>query len=108
MAQDRTIHTKHLGDKRYRDLNVYYEKDGLSFWDYSQKPKGIYFASSKYKKSGTTTTWSTGQKGDGYMLTLNQTGFIGDHKAWKVSHDQRKFRKPFFDRSSGARSALGT
>ena len=68
MAQDRTIHTKHLGDKRYRDLNVYYEKGGTNFWDHSQKPKGIYFASSKYKKSGTTTTWSTGQKGDGYML----------------------------------------
>ena len=39
---------------------------------------------------------------------VNQTGFTGDHKAWKISHDQRKFRKPLFDRSSGARSALGT
>jgi hypothetical protein len=38
---------------------------------------------------------------------MNQTGFIGDHKAWKISHDQRKFRKPFFNRSPGARSALG-
>jgi len=40
-------------------------------------------------------------------LYLNQTGFTGEHKAWKVSHDQRKFRKPFFDRSAGARSAFG-
>jgi len=38
---------------------------------------------------------------------VNQTGFTGEHKAWKVSHDQRKFRKPFFDRSAGARSAFG-
>ena len=38
---------------------------------------------------------------------LNQTGFTGEHKAWKVSHDQRKFRKPFFDRSACARSAFG-
>jgi hypothetical protein len=39
--------------------------------------------------------------------TLNQTGFTGEHKAWKVSHDQRKIREPFFDGSSGARSAFG-
>jgi len=38
---------------------------------------------------------------------LNQTGFTGEHKAWKISHDQRKFRKPLFDRSAGARSAFG-
>ena len=38
---------------------------------------------------------------------LNQTGFTGEHKAWKVSHDQRKFREPFFDRSAGACSAFG-
>ena len=38
---------------------------------------------------------------------VNQTGFTGGHKAWKISHDQRKFRKPFFDRSAGARSAFG-
>ena len=38
---------------------------------------------------------------------VNQTGFTGEHKAWKVSHDQRKFREPFFDRSAGARSAFG-
>ena len=38
---------------------------------------------------------------------VNQTGFTGEHKAWKVSHDQRKIREPFFDGSSGARSAFG-
>ena len=38
---------------------------------------------------------------------VNQTGFTGERKAWKVSHDKRKFREPFFDRSAGARSAFG-
>uniref|UniRef100_UPI004048DD53 Fic/DOC family N-terminal domain-containing protein n=2 Tax=Yoonia sp. TaxID=2212373 RepID=UPI004048DD53 len=38
---------------------------------------------------------------------VNQTGFTGEHKAWKVSHDQRKFREPFFNRSARARSAFG-
>ena len=38
---------------------------------------------------------------------VNQTGFTGEHKAWKVSHDKRKFREPFFDRSAGARGAFG-
>ncbi|MFT5614555.1 MAG: hypothetical protein ACI8Q6_001835 [Granulosicoccus sp.] len=38
---------------------------------------------------------------------LNQTGFTGERKAWKVSHDKRKFREPFFDRSAGARSTFG-
>ncbi|MFT5007097.1 MAG: hypothetical protein ACI8YI_002729, partial [Paracoccaceae bacterium] len=37
---------------------------------------------------------------------LNQTGFTGERKAWKVSHDKRKFREPFFDRSAGARSTF--
>jgi len=47
------------------------------------------------------------QLNDDAIALVNQTGFTGEHKAWKVSHDQRKFRKPFFDRSAGARSAFG-
>ena len=38
---------------------------------------------------------------------VNQTGFTGEQKAWKVSHEQRKIREPFFDRSKGARGAFG-
>jgi hypothetical protein len=71
-TQSRTIHTRHLGETRYRDLNVYYDKGGMNYWDYSQKPKGIYFASELYQLSSTSAgairTWSTGQKGDGYLL----------------------------------------
>lgn len=68
MAAPRTIDTRHLGDNRYRDLQVYYDKGGMSYWDYSQKPKGIYFASHLYSRSGGIVSWSTQQKGDGYLL----------------------------------------
>ena len=71
-APTRTIHTRHLGETRYRDLQVYYDKGGMNYWDYSQKPKGIYFAAELYQRTSTTSgairTWSTGQKGDGYLL----------------------------------------
>lgn len=70
MAASRTIDTRHLGDNRYRDLQVYYDKGGISYWDYSQKPKGIYFASHLYSRSGSTVSWSTQQKGDGYLLVV--------------------------------------
>ena len=75
MPQDRTVHTKHLGDNRYRDLQVYYEKGGVSYWNYAQKPKGIYFASHCYTKSGGTMSWSTGQKGDGYLKVVELNNF---------------------------------
>ena len=38
---------------------------------------------------------------------VNQTGFTGEQKAWKVSDEQRKIREPFFDRSECARGAFG-
>jgi len=75
MPQDRTVHTKHLGDNRYRDLQVYYEKGGMNYRDYSQKPKGIYFASHCYKKSDGFITWSTGQKGDGYIKVVELANY---------------------------------
>lgn len=70
MAQDRTVHTKHLGDNRYRDLEVYYDKGGMNYWNYAQKPKAIYFASHLYYKSGGIRSWQTGQQGDGYIAVV--------------------------------------
>jgi hypothetical protein len=70
MAISRTIDTRHLGENRYRDLQVYYDKGGMSYWDYSKKPKGIYFASHLYSRSGGTVSWSTQQQGDGYLLVV--------------------------------------
>ncbi|MFT5614723.1 MAG: hypothetical protein ACI8Q6_002006, partial [Granulosicoccus sp.] len=48
--------------------------------------------------------WLTVLKNSGVPISeaMNQTGFTGERKAWKVSHDKRKFREPFFDRSAGA------
>lgn len=70
MPQERTVHTKHLGGDHYRDLEVYYEKGRVSFWDYSEKPKGIYFATKLYRESGGLRTWQSGQKGDGYLVIV--------------------------------------
>ena len=39
--------------------------------------------------------------GDAATIALNQTGFIGDQKAWKIDHDQRKFWEPFFPKKYG-------
>ena len=68
MAQAKTIHTKHLGDDRYRDLEAYYE-GSKNFWN-AAKPKGIYFAVHSYRKSGSTLSFSVNQKGDGYLLIV--------------------------------------
>lgn len=70
MAQDRTIHTKQLGEKQYRDLDVYYEKGGTNYWNHNQKPKGIYFSTSKYERSDGFKTYSIrpNKHGEGYTL----------------------------------------
>jgi hypothetical protein len=70
MAQDETVHTQFLGDTRYRDLKVTYDKGGINYWNYSTKPKGIYFSSFCYTRSGGFKSWTTGQKGDGYLLAV--------------------------------------
>ncbi|WP_298938009.1 hypothetical protein [uncultured Ruegeria sp.] len=74
MAQDKTVHKKNLKDNLWRDLQVYYDKGGTNFWSYEPKPKGIYFSSHIYRLIGTEAgnikTWSTGQKGDGYLLIV--------------------------------------
>ncbi len=38
---------------------------------------------------------------------VNRPGFVGDHRAWKVSDEQRKFREPFFNRNAGAGGGFG-
>ena len=73
MPKPRTIHTKHLGENRYRDLDVYYAAASTNYWDYSGKPKGIYFASQFYTKSDgfrtiELTPTGTGRSDSGYIL----------------------------------------
>lgn len=67
MTKSKTVHTRPLGENRYRDLQVYYDKGGAGFWSNAQKPKGVYFAVHLYTRDGGTTSWQTGQKGDGYF-----------------------------------------
>ena len=43
----------------------------------------------------------------GALVGLNHTGFIGEQRAWKISHEQRKPREPFFRRSASASGACG-
>ena len=45
---------------------------------------------------------------DGHHGRVNQTGFTGEQKAWKVSHEQGKIKEPFFNGSEGARGAFGS
>ena len=73
MSKRKTIHTKHLGENRYRDLEVYYAAASTNYWDHSVKPKGIYFASQFYTKSGGFRRFQlspagTGRSDSGYIL----------------------------------------
>ena len=68
MAQPRCVHTRPLGENRYRDLEVYYDRGGMNHWSGAVKPRGVYFASHLYRKEGGVRSWATGQKGDGYLL----------------------------------------
>ena len=69
---DKTVHMKRLDDKRCRELQVYYDAGGQNYWNGSTKRKGIYFASHCFEqaKGSRTQSWSTGQKGDGYILVV--------------------------------------
>ena len=73
MPKTNLVHTKRLSETRIRELSVYYDKGGMNYWDYAQKPKGIYFSTGLYEQvpgSG-IKSWKTGQKGDGYILVTS-------------------------------------
>ncbi len=50
MATERLVHTKRLSSTHIRELNVYYDKGGMNYFDYSQKPKGIFFSSTVFEQ----------------------------------------------------------
>jgi len=69
MPMPTLVHTKHLTETNIRELSVYYDKGGVNYWNYDQKPKGIYFSTGLYEQvpgSG-IKSWKTGQPGDGYV-----------------------------------------
>lgn len=50
MATKRLVHTKRLSPTHFHELDVYYDRGGTNYWDYSQKLKGIYFASTVFEQ----------------------------------------------------------
>ena len=50
MASDRLVHTKRISPREIRELYVYYDKGGINYFDYSTKPKGIFFSSTVYEQ----------------------------------------------------------
>ena len=76
MATVKLVHRQRLSDTHIRELDVYYDKGGMNYWDYSTKPKGIYFASTVYEQpvgaSWRTLTVGIGAKtpGVGYVLVV--------------------------------------
>ncbi len=49
MADKTLVHTKRISPKEIRELDVHYDKGGMNYFDYSTKPKGIFFRSTIYK-----------------------------------------------------------
>ena len=70
MATARLVHRHRLSDTHVRELDVYYDVGGMNYWDYSRKPKGIYFSASLYQdaEGSALKTWTSGRAGDGYIL----------------------------------------
>ena len=58
MADQNLIHTKRISSTQIRELSVYYDKGGTNYFDYSQKPKGIYFSSTVYEQEE-GSSWRT-------------------------------------------------
>ena len=50
MAQTRLVHAKRISPTHVRELEVYYDKGGLNYFDYKTKPKGIFFSSSVFEQ----------------------------------------------------------
>ncbi len=76
MATERLVHTHRISDTHIRELDVYYDKGGMNYFDYSTKPKGIFFSSTVYEQE-IGSIWKTlkvgiGQKtpGVGYILVV--------------------------------------
>ena len=70
MAMSPRVHAKRLSPTHVRELGAAYDKGGISCWDHSPKPKGIYVSAALYEQpeGSAFKTWRTGQKGDGCIL----------------------------------------
>ena len=81
MATERLVHRHRMSDTHIRDLDVYYDKGGMNYFDYSTKPKGIYFSSTVHEQpigsAWKTLKIGTGsqQPGVGYILVVPLTRY---------------------------------
>jgi hypothetical protein len=76
MALARLVHTKRISPSEIRELSVYYDKGGINYFDYSTKPKGIFFSSTVYEQEE-GSIWKTlkvglgqGKPGVGYICVV--------------------------------------
>ena len=81
MASEKLVHTKRLSPTHIRELGVYYDKGGMNYWDYSTKPKGIFFDSTVYEQEE-GSAWKTLKvdvaaktPGVGYILVVPLTNY---------------------------------
>ncbi|MDO5757325.1 MAG: hypothetical protein Q4P24_07390 [Rhodobacterales bacterium] len=81
MATERLVHRHRMSDTHIRELDVYYDKGGMNYWDYSTKPKGIYFSSTVYEQPvgsnmrSLTIGARSQQPGVGYILVVPLTTY---------------------------------
>ena len=80
-AKDRLVHTKRISPKEIRELDVYYDKGGMNYFNYTTKPKGIFFSSTVYEHEE-GSTWKTlkvglgeSKPGVGYICVVPLTNY---------------------------------
>ena len=81
MAKERLVHTKRISPKEIRELSVYYDKGGINYFDYSTKPKGIFFSSTVFEQEE-GSIWKTlkvglgrSKPGVGYICVVPLTNY---------------------------------
>lgn len=81
MADKNLVHTKRISPKEIRELEVYYDKGGINYFDYSTKPKGIYFRSAviEHEEGSIWKTYKIGigrsRPGEGYICVVPLTNY---------------------------------
>ncbi|WP_299821274.1 DUF3768 domain-containing protein [uncultured Jannaschia sp.] len=81
MADKNLVHRKRISPTLIRELSVAYDKGGINYWDYSTKPKGIYFRSTVYEQEEGSVfkTYKIGmgesQRDVGYICVVPLTNY---------------------------------
>ena len=76
MADKTLVHKKRISPTHIRELDVHYDRGGINYFDYSTKPKGIFFRSTVYEheEGSAFKTYKIGlgepQRGVGYICVV--------------------------------------